>query len=98
MVSQKDLQVTSEFFKNVYCSLDITVMELKEKIHIFINTPYVLIYNPMDFTPMIKFLGTDVVINYTFTIYDNLDSFLPHISDKIVIIGSRKDHHYLWES
>jgi hypothetical protein len=87
MVTQKDLQVTSNFFKNVYGSLDITVMELKEIIHIFINTPYSVIYNPMDFTPIIKFIGTDVTLKDTFELYHSLDSFIPHISDKIIIVG-----------
>ena len=62
-------------------------MELKENVHIFINTPYSVIYNPMDFTPIIKFLGTNVILKDTFELYHNLDSFLPHISEKIIIVG-----------
>jgi hypothetical protein len=87
MASQKDLQLISNLMNGFYPSLDITIMELKEIVHIFINTPYSVIYNPMDFTPMIKFLGTDISLKDTFELYHNLDSFLPHISDKIIIVG-----------
>lgn len=96
MVTQKDLLLISNLMKGFYPSLDITIMELKENVHIFINTPYSVIYNPMDFTPMIKFIGTDILLKDTFELYHNLDSFLPHISNKIIIVGvATTGGHYM---
>jgi len=92
MVTQKDIRLISDLFKGVYSLLDITVMELKETIHVFINTPYVIIYNPFNLVPMYKFLGTDVTFEDAFEIYEKLDSFVPHISNKIVIIGKTNTH------
>ena len=92
MVTQKDIQLISDLFKGVYSLLDITVMELKETIHVFINTPYVVIYNPHNFVPMYKFHGTNVIFEDAFEIYEKLDSFVPHISNKIVIVGKTNVH------